>query len=140
MSADVILNVAAALACALVLGGMVFFSFVYAPMVFIKLPADEAGRFIRAVFPVYYWVMAGLTAVAAVSSWGRVDAAVLGAVAVLFVLARVVLMPRIDAARQARDAGDEAGRASFARLHRLSVAVNTVQLLAVLVVFVRLVA
>ena len=137
MTADLIL-IAAKLTCALVLGGMAFFSFVYAPLVFIKLPAEEAGRFIRAIFPVYYWVMAGLAGAAALSAWGRPDAAVLGGVAALFILARFVLMPRMDAAREARAAGDEAGRARFARLHRLSVAVNTIQMLAVLAVFVRL--
>ena len=44
----------AVFALALQLGGMIFFATVMAPLVFTKLPASEAGEFIRAVFPVYY--------------------------------------------------------------------------------------
>ena len=35
-------------------GGMMLYSFGFAPMVFRAMPAEEAGRFIRAVFPWYY--------------------------------------------------------------------------------------
>ena len=39
-------------------GGMLFFAAVFAPLVFLRLAPDVAGRFIRAVFPVYYLAMA----------------------------------------------------------------------------------
>lgn len=121
----------------LILGGMLFFALVFAPLVFTKLPGDIAGGFIRRVFPVYYRVFAALSALAALSVWGRVDMLVLGAVAAAFLFAWRWLMPRINEARDASRGGDAAG-ARFGRLHRLSVAINALQMIAVLVVFVRL--
>lgn len=35
-------------------GGMMLYSFGFAPMVFSALSTEDAGRFIRAVFPCYY--------------------------------------------------------------------------------------
>ena len=48
-------------------GGMLFFAAVFAPLVFIKLDAETAGRFIRQVFPVYYLSMGIVSAVAAIA-------------------------------------------------------------------------
>ncbi len=69
---------------------------------------------------------------------GAIDVAVMAGVCVLFVVARQVLMPRINQARDSRHADASANR-RFARLHRLSVAINALQLLAVLVLLVRFV-
>jgi hypothetical protein len=121
----------------LVLGGMVFFAFMFAPLVFTKLPGDVAGGFIRQVFPVYYRAFGALSALAALSAWGQVEALVLAAVAAAFLFAWLWLMPRINAARNASP-GNDASATRFGRLHRLSVAINAVQMIAVLVVFVRL--
>jgi len=49
-----------------------------------------------------------------------------------FVLARQVLMPMINRARDAEVAGDAGAGSRFQRLHRLSVAFNGVQWLAIL--------
>ena len=46
-------------------GGMLFFTAVFAPLVFLRLAPEVAGRFIRAVFPVYYLAMAVTSGVAA---------------------------------------------------------------------------
>ncbi|MEM6943536.1 MAG: DUF4149 domain-containing protein, partial [Pseudomonadota bacterium] len=35
-------------------GGMVFFTALFSPLVFVKLPAETAGPFIRQVFPWYF--------------------------------------------------------------------------------------
>lgn len=121
----------------LALGGMAFFAFVFAPLVFTKLPGAVAGGFIRQVFPVYYRVFAVLAALAALSAWGRVDALVLGAVAAAFLFAWRWLMARINVARDASP-GSDAAAARFGRLHRLSVVINAAQMIALLVVFVRL--
>ncbi len=48
-----ILSAVALLAAALLLGGMGFFAAVLAPLVFTRLPAEVAGRFVRSVFPAY---------------------------------------------------------------------------------------
>jgi uncharacterized membrane protein len=67
------------------------------------------------------------------------------AVGCVFFLAMLLLMPRINAVRDASlaDDGAESGKPAakrFASLHRLSVVINFAQMLTVLVVLVRLLA
>lgn len=135
-----ILLVLAVLALAAVFGGMLFFAAVYAPLVFARLPEDQAGRFIRAVFPVYYLVMGLTTLLAAVLLFAAtrlaVESGALALVAAGFAFARQVLIPRIN---RYRDQGAPAEE-SFNRLHRFSVILNFVQFLLVTAVLVRLVA
>lgn len=138
-----ILDTLALMAVAAVWGGMAFFAVVYAPLVFIKLDAATAGGFIREVFPVYYLAMGVVSLGAALllgigTTHGTADVVTMFVVCVLFWVARHALMPRINRARDQR-ASDPGARARFARLHRLSVAINALQLLAVLVVLVRFV-
>jgi hypothetical protein len=128
MAGYLTLNMAATLLAALLLGGMTFFAFVYAPLVFTKLPAEVAGGFIRQVFPVYYRVMTVLSALAALCAWQGWEGPVLALIA----------RPRINAARDADLAGDAVAGRRFARLHRTSVLLNGTQMIAVLVVFLRL--
>lgn len=118
---------------AALLGGMLFFALGFAPLVFMKLPPEQAGRFIRAVFPVYYTfsaVLAGLAALVAVLAGAWAHAAVLLAVLLGFLLARFVLMPAVNRARDGEIAGDGAAKQRFARLHRASVAINGLQIVA----------
>ncbi len=126
---------------ALLFGSMMFFSAVMAPLIFVKLGGEAAGRFIRQVFPWYYLVVIVLAAVgaAALAVPRPVDAAVLGAVAAVGVAARQVLMPMINRARDAMLAGDAASKTRFSRLHRLSVWINAAQIVAVAVVLARFV-
>ena len=115
----------ATVATALLAGGMVFFSFVFAPLVFKTLDTDNAGRMVRAVFPVYYLLGLLLSALAAVFFWpaSPTDGAVMGAVAVVFALARQLLRPAIDASRERRKE-DPAAAKGFRRLHGLSMILN----------------
>jgi hypothetical protein len=138
MDPSVIGHLIAGVSLALTFGGMTFFFAVMAPLVFSKLPFDTAGRFIREVFPWYYLTMGATTLVALAASLagsGR-DApwvsALIAAVLAGFVLARQVLMPSINRARDAEFAGDTTAAQRFQRLHRASVVVNLVQWLAVL--------
>jgi hypothetical protein len=128
-------------ATALLFGSMMFFSAVMAPLIFVKLGGEAAGRFIRQVFPWYYLVVIALAAVgAAALAFPRpVDAAVLGAVAAVGVAARQVLMPMINRARDAMLAGDAASKTRFSGLHRLSVWINAAQIVAVAVGLARFV-
>ena len=128
-------HVAATVLTALVLGGMVFFAAVFAPLVFTKLPAETAGGFIRQVFPVYYRVMGFVSLAAAMPIWYRIDAWIMGGVGVVFLFLWAVLLPVINAARDSGTAGER----RFNLLHRLSVLINFGQMIAVLVVFLRLV-
>ena len=125
-------------------GGMMFFAFVYAPLVFFKLDASTAGQFIREVFPVYYLAMGVTSAVAAGalalgSTHAQADIAALALVCVGFWVARQALMPVINRTRDASLSGGARAGRHFKRLHGLSVLINAVQLVAVLVVLVRFV-
>ena len=128
-------------AVAAVFGGMAFFAFVYAPLVFIKLGAENGGRFIREVFPVYYVAMGGTSFAAAIllafASAARGARARDG-----MHRSRVPARPlhaasAINRNRDAGQAGDLAAKKRFDALHRASVVVNLLQMLAVLVVLVR---
>ncbi|MEM1383450.1 MAG: DUF4149 domain-containing protein [Pseudomonadota bacterium] len=118
-------------ATALLFGGMVFFSFVFSPLIFVKLPAEVAGPFIRQVFPWYFLVVAALAGIAgmgllmAAPIWGVALLAMAG----LGLLNRQVLMPRINILRDQQLAGNKAAGRSFDRLHKLSVGINLVQML-----------
>ena len=137
-----IIDAAGLVAVAGVFGAMVFFAFVYAPLVFVKLGADTGGRFIREVFPVYYVAMGATSIAAAVllafgSAARGADAMAMACVGIVFLLARFVLLPVINRSRDAGQAGDVAAKKRFDALHRVSVLLNLAQMLAVLVVLVR---
>ena len=120
----------AVFALALQLGGMIFFAAVMAPLVFTKLPASEAGEFIRAVFPVYYiyvLVTSVLSALALATKW---DGAVRAVVASLTIWLRQGLMPRINTLSDAARSGDLAAKRRFDAAHRMSVALNVAQIIA----------
>jgi hypothetical protein len=117
---------------------MTFFSGVVAPLVFTRLEPETAGRFIRALFPWYYLTLGATSLLALLvllPAAGRhtVPIALTGLTAAGFVYARQFLMPRINRARDAHQAGDSAAGRRFERLHRWSVIINGVQWLAVLV-------
>jgi hypothetical protein len=126
----------ALLAVSLLLGGMAFFAAVIAPTVFRILPAEPAGRFIRAVFPTYYlWVLGTAGAAAfALLPLSLPDAAIMAAVAGLALWLRQVLMPRINALSDRVKAGDAEASRPFDRAHRLSVYANLLQMAAAAVV------
>ncbi|HEY0204803.1 MAG TPA: DUF4149 domain-containing protein [Acetobacteraceae bacterium] len=126
-------------AAACLLGGMVFFAAILAPLVFTKLDGATAARFIRATFPRYYLYVAVASLLGAVGLiWAdRVSGIVLLVVALLTVWLRQGLMPTLNRLRDAGLAGDAASNARFDRMHRVSVGVNMVQMLAVLLVVAR---
>ena len=140
-----IVDAAGLVAVAGVFGAMVFFAFVYAPLVFVKLGTEAGGRFIREVFPVYYLAMgAASIAAAALLSFASAardaDALAMACIGIVFLLARFVLLPIVNRNRDAGQAGDVAAKKRFDLLHRASVTVNAIQMLGVLVVLVRYVA
>jgi len=134
-----IMNTAGMFSLATVLGGMVFFAFIATPMVFSQLPAETSGPFIRKLFPVYSQVMGGLSLLAAALLWNHLEAIFLGVVFALFLFGWLVLMPQINHFRDAQLAGQKEAKPIFNRLHKFSVAINSMQLMTVSVVFIRLV-
>ena len=120
-------------ALGLLLGGMGVFSFMVAPTAFRALAEADAGRFVRALFPHYYLFVIALSLIAGVLLVAGHPAMskLMFACAALGVLARQVLMPRINALRDRSLAGDAAAGRWFGRLHGASVAVNLFQIVAV---------
>ena len=121
------------------LGAMLFFAVGIAPTVFQVLPIEQAGIFLRRLFPRYYLALiigSGLAGALWVRSapWAG-GTCLMVALSTLWV--RQSLVPRINALRDAELAGDGAAGARFARLHRLSVVINMIQLAALLFLLVR---
>lgn len=121
------------------LGAILFFSFGVAPIIFTVLEPSQAARFVRRLFPRYYaWgATAAAIALASFTSGALIWPAHRGpwALAQILLLLGVVLInlycgnaltPRIN---RARDAGPGQSE-RFDRLHRLSVRLNSVMLLA----------
>jgi hypothetical protein len=129
-------NVIAALGLSALVGGMLFFGAIMAPLVFTQLPPDVAGPFIRAAFPRYY---AFVTVSSVVAGFGFLVRGQSVSAIALFLVALVTLWLwfwLIQHLNALREAGNSAG---FDRGHRLSVWVNGLELLTGIVVLVRFV-
>ncbi len=134
------LDAVAALGAAALFGGMLLFATVVTPTVFRSLTGTPVQAFLRSVFPLYYLyvIVTSLAGgLATISSNPRLGSALL-AIAAAAVVLRQVVMPRVNAARDAELAGDTQAKSRFQMLHRFSVAVNLTQLLLAGVVVVRL--
>ena len=114
-------------------GGILAFSALFAPLVFTKLPMEQAGPFIRAVFPWYYLYVIVFGLLSAIFAglagggfWVLVPSALIGLTSVY---TRQVLMLQINELRDRELAGDKAAGTEFNAKHRLSVIINSVQLL-----------
>ena len=111
-----------------------------APLVFTRLPAQQAGVFIREVFPFYYLYVFIGSAIAAVALSPRWDAVWMAAVALVTLWLWHWLMPRINTASDAARKGDIVAKRWFDQFHRFSVFVNFIQILVVGLVLARFVA
>ena len=128
------MKIAALLSTALLFGGMTLYSFGFAPMVFSALKADVAGGLLRKAFPHYYLfvLVAAVAAAGALSTLDGFSAALMVGTCLVALVARQLLMPAINTARYI------GAKSRFKQLHGLSVALNMVQLAAVVWVLVRL--
>ena len=130
------------LALGLWLGSILFFSAVTAPTAFRSLDSQNAGTYIRAIFPSYYLfgivcgVIAAVLLLVAVivspSPSTYASAVLVGVMLVTSVYARQGLLPRVDSYREARAQAGESDPAAYAqadagfkRAHRLSVMLNS---------------
>ncbi len=128
------------LSVATLLGSMIFFSGVMAPLIFIKLEQGTAGRFVRSVFPWYYVVIGGLSAIGALSLaiLHPLSSGLLAVIGIAAVVARQVLMPSINIYRDKMTDGDKGAERDFQRLHSLSVWINGGQVIGAITVLVML--
>ena len=125
---------------ALLAGSMLFFSFVMAPLIFIKLDIDVAGKFVRAVFPWYYLlilILAGLGALTLIA-FAPINASLMLLTAGSTAYCRQYLMPQINDYRDRSRAGEAGTTEIFDKLHRRSEVLNGLQLLVVMAVLLHL--
>jgi len=120
------------------LGGMIFFAFFVAPVIFTRLPVADAGKVVAGIFPRYYLLgyVAGIIAVlmaiyfSVTAEWARgwwSAAAVLLIIALgLTFYAGLVIRPQVDQIRTVAEETnpDPARKERFDKLHRLSVQLN----------------
>ena len=112
---------------AISLGMMIFFSFVLAPMIFKILDPENAGKFVRKIFPYYYFVNLVFLSVAVVlffivSSFS-INFYTTLALVFSFVFAQFILMPLINRLK------DNNQEKKFKYAHGFSVVINFAQMI-----------
>tara|TARA_B100000941_G_C28067695_1_gene332421 strand:- start:98 stop:487 length:390 start_codon:yes stop_codon:yes gene_type:complete len=111
----------------MVLGIMLFFSFVIAPVVFTTLDEDNARKFIRRIFPYYYNVNLGICLIVLLTfiflSKLGIDFYLILVISLLFAVSNYLLMPLINKYR------DESQDKKFKYSHFISVVINFVQMI-----------
>ena len=112
---------------AMILGIMLFFSFVIAPVVFTTLDEENARKFIRRVFPFYYNVNLGISSIVLIlflvlGNFG-IDFYLILIVTILFATSNYLLMPLINKYR------DEKKDKEFKYSHFVSVVINFLQMI-----------
>ena len=112
---------------AMILGIMLFFSFVIAPVVFTTLDEDNARKFIRKIFPFYYNVNLAISFIVLLlflflSKLG-VDFYLILLITILFATSNYLLMHLINKYR------DEKQDKKFKYSHFISVVINFVQMI-----------
>lgn len=119
----------------ILIGGMITFQALFAPLIFIKLPANTARPFIRQFFPFYYLYFGILSLIFFVLTMIMFSSIInLYSIAALliftgFVISRQVLMPL------ANNATDTGKTAVFKRYHMATVLINTAQLIILIFLF-----
>ena len=119
---------------AMILGIMVFFSFVIAPVVFTTLNEENARKFIRRIFPFYYNVNLGLSLIVLLtflllSKFGF-DFYLILSITLLFATSNYLLMPLINKYR------DEKQDSKFKYSHFISVVINFVQMICLVFILI----
>ena len=119
---------------AMILGIMLFFSFVIAPVIFTTLDEDNARKFIRRIFPFYYNVNLGLSLIVLLTflflSKLGIDFYLILAITLLFATSNYLLMPLINKYR------DEIQDKKFKYCHFLSVVINFIQMMFLVVLLI----
>ena len=116
--------IAALLAVSTLFGGMIFFSFGFAPVLFKQLPTEKVRPLLRGTFPYYYLVIIVLAAICTglAAAQSVLAAALLGIITLSTIYARQFLMIQVNAASDRED------KAAFGRLHGVSVVIQLVQI------------
>ena len=118
----------------MILGIMLFFSFVIAPVVFTTLDENNARKFIRRIFPFYYNVNLGISFIVLITfillSKIGFDFYLILAITLLFAISNYLLMPLINKYR------DEKRDKKFKYSHFISVLINFIQMICLVIILV----
>ena len=118
----------------MILGIMLFFSFVMAPVVFTTLDENNARKFIRRIFPFYYNVNLGISFIVLITfillSKIGFDFYLILAITLLFATSNYLLMPLINKYR------DEKQDKKFKYSHFISVLINFIQMICLVIILV----
>ena len=111
----------------MILGIMLFFSFVIAPVVFTTLDDENARKFIRRIFPFYYNVNLVISFIVLLtffflSKFG-IEFILILTITILFAISNYYLMPLINKYR------DEKQNKKFKYSHFISVVINFIQMI-----------
>ena len=117
-----------------ILGIMLFFSFVVAPVTFTSLNEENARKFIRKIFPYYYNVNLGISILAILifvffKSF-NLDFFLILLVTLLFALSNYVLMPLIN---KFKDSNQDK---NFKISHLVSVVINFLQMILLIIILI----
>ena len=116
------------------LGMMIFFSFVLAPMIFKILDSQNAGKFVRKIFPFYYFVNFIFLLIAIILfilfSSLESDFYITLILAITFLFSQFILMPLINKFK------DSNQTKKFKFAHGLSVVINFVQMAGLLYILI----
>ena len=112
---------------AICLGMMIFFSFILAPMIFKILDPENAGKFVRKIFPYYYFVNLVFLSIVVILillySKINFEFYIIVSLVISFIFAQFILMPFIN---KIRDNNEEN---KFKYAHGFSVAINFLQMI-----------
>ena len=118
----------------MILGIMLFFSFVIAPVVFTTLDENNARKFIRRIFRFYYNVNLGISFIVLITFifLGKIgiDFYLILAITLLFATSNYLLMPLINKYR------DEKQDKKFKYSHFISVLINFIQMICLVIILV----
>ena len=116
----------------MILGIMLFFSFVIAPVVFTTLDENNARKFIRRIFPFYYNVNLGISFIVLITFifLGKIgiDFYLILVITLLFATSNYLLMPLINRYR------DEKQEKKFKYSHFISVLINFIQMICLVII------
>ena len=116
----------------IILGIMLFFSFVIAPITFTALNEENARKFIRKIFPYYYKVNLASSILVLICfiflKIFSLDFYLILSVAALFAVTNFILMPLINKYR------DEKQDNKFKYSHFISVIINFIQMIFLVII------
>ncbi len=118
----------------IILGIMVFFSFVVAPVTFTTLNEENARKFIRKIFPYYYLFNLIISFLIILSfiiiKKFSIEFYLISLIAFLFVISNYVLMPLIN---KYRDSNQDN---KFKYSHFTSVVINFIQMIILIILLI----